>query len=93
MTPQRRVELPANGTTEVEADDAEEMRFRIGEDWDTGPANQIIAKLALAIASDEVAEENPDSGVRWSTLKTITVLLVGCGLFWLVAFTAISTIL
>ena len=58
----------------------------------TGPANEMIARLAAAIAHEEdfgVVPGREPTQVRWSLAKTLTVLVVGCGLFWLISFAVI----
>ena len=62
----------------------------------TGPANELIARLAAAIAQEEdlggrFVVDRPEP--RWSRAKTVTVLLAGFGLFWLLAYVFVAAIL
>ena len=59
----------------------------------TGPANELIARLAAAIAQEEdfggrFVVDRPEP--RWTLAKTATVLLAGCGLFWLLSYIFIA---
>lgn len=65
------------------------LRFRHTEDGDAGPANQVLALLALSLASEEEAG-TAGSGAKWPLAKTVALLCAGCGLFWLLAFAAIG---
>ena len=58
----------------------------------TGPANEMIARLAVAIAQEEDFGARPAAELtrsRWPLAKTLTLLVVGCGLFWLLSFAVI----
>jgi hypothetical protein len=57
-----------------------------------GPANEMISRLAAAIAHEEdfgIIRAGEPTPTRWPLAKTLTVLVVGCGLFWLLFFLAI----
>jgi hypothetical protein len=97
MTPQARFQTPTAGAAGAERDESEWLRLRVGED-EVGPANHVIAKLALAIAAEHGLEDAPlHTGAtrepRWPLVKTLAVLGVGCGLFWLLAIVAIGMVL
>jgi hypothetical protein len=65
------------------------------ESLGTGPANEMIARLAAAIAQEEdfggrLVVGRPEEK-RWPPVKTVAVLFVGCGLFWLLCYAVVVT--
>jgi len=60
-----------------------------------GPANEIIAMLAVAMLHDGGMADDADEPIpaSWHPAKTITALLVGCSLFWLLSFLALGSLI
>ena len=58
----------------------------------TGPANEMIARLADAIAQEQDSNAQAKRDHRQTRRplpRSLTLLVVGCGLFWLLVFAAI----
>jgi hypothetical protein len=61
------------------------------------PTGDLIAKVTLALAEDQTADGNlvvtlGRGHKRWSLRKSASLLFVGCGLFWLIAYMTVTAL-
>jgi len=89
--------LPQRKAPADAAFDAFRIPLEIADDRDRGPANAIIARLALAIAEQNASNrtepavtESPSRGLP--KLHALVALALGCATLWVAIILAISAL-